>query len=73
MIKMKDKKLIQCSYFCNNRFYLFQNGEWCVPCSLSNILLLCTHSVHCLSENQPEYKLATLMVDACTTLQDMQS
>ncbi|GJQ87312.1 hypothetical protein Trydic_g17361 [Trypoxylus dichotomus] len=49
------------------------NGEWCVPCPLNNILLLSTHSLRCLNENQAEHKLANLMVEACIALQDMQS
>ncbi|KRT79269.1 hypothetical protein AMK59_8750 [Oryctes borbonicus] len=49
------------------------NGEWCVPCQLNNILLLSTHSLRCLNENQTEHKLACLMIEACVALQDMQS
>ncbi|KAI4460587.1 rab3-gap regulatory domain [Holotrichia oblita] len=49
------------------------DGEWCPSRSLNNILLLSTQSLRCFSENQPEHKLATLMIEACVTLQDMQS
>lgn len=45
------------------------NDEWCAPSSIKNLKDLTSHTINCLSEDQPEYKLALLLLDACNNLE----
>ncbi|XP_028137857.2 rab3 GTPase-activating protein non-catalytic subunit [Diabrotica virgifera virgifera] len=47
--------------------------EWCAPSALKDITLLATHTIHCLTEEDSEYKLASLLLESCKTLEDLQS
>ncbi|XP_018563175.1 rab3 GTPase-activating protein regulatory subunit [Anoplophora glabripennis] len=49
------------------------DDEWCVGGSLSSITNLATYTLGCLSEKQTEYKLAQLLLEACSTLAEIQS
>ncbi|KAL3269924.1 hypothetical protein HHI36_008981 [Cryptolaemus montrouzieri] len=47
------------------------NGDWCAESTLKDIIDLTTLSISCLEDDQPEYKLAMLLLEACSTLRDM--
>ncbi|KAJ8980472.1 hypothetical protein NQ317_013225 [Molorchus minor] len=44
--------------------------EWCAPSDISGIENLTTHTLRCLDENQIEYKIAQLILEACSTLKE---
>ncbi|XP_017784588.1 PREDICTED: rab3 GTPase-activating protein regulatory subunit [Nicrophorus vespilloides] len=45
-------------------------GDWCESTDLRGIINLVTNSLNCMTESQPEYRMAKLMMDACKTMQD---
>ncbi|KAG5866224.1 hypothetical protein JTB14_033440 [Gonioctena quinquepunctata] len=47
--------------------------EWCAPSSLRNLTYLATYILQCLNEDQSEHRLAMLLLEACNTLEDIQS
>ncbi|KAJ8913603.1 hypothetical protein NQ315_013425 [Exocentrus adspersus] len=49
------------------------DDEWCAPGSLNTITDLATQTLGCLNEKQPEYKLAQLLLEACSNLAEINS
>lgn len=52
--------------------FFLQNGEWCSPSSLDAIISLARLSLQCNSEEKAEYKLNSLLLDACLALKDLE-
>ncbi|CAH0555656.1 unnamed protein product [Brassicogethes aeneus] len=49
------------------------DGEWCSPSSLQSITSLTNQAFTCLLEDQPEYKIVHHLLEACKTLEDIES
>nr|CAH7750373.1 unnamed protein product [Callosobruchus chinensis] len=49
------------------------DDEWCAPCPLDNITLLATYVLKYINEDQSEYRLAKLLLDASMTMEELKS
>ncbi|CAG9859930.1 unnamed protein product [Phyllotreta striolata] len=48
------------------------DDEWCAPTPLEDITMLSTQVVHCLRDEESEFKIAAVLLEACKTLEDLQ-
>ncbi|XP_022917832.2 rab3 GTPase-activating protein non-catalytic subunit [Onthophagus taurus] len=49
------------------------DSDWCAPSTLPKIQSLISNCLRCFNEDQIEYELASLMMDTCDTLQQLQN
>lgn len=55
-----------------SRYLETLDGEWCASSSLEELISLTTIIITCLDDSIPEYKIALLLLEACTNLKEIE-